>query len=397
MLELCQVHALCLSSNEAFSFEILFGRDLVSESYTVIQNILADRRALLFTTPTVARLYGGQALPRHPNIQVEVLALSERTKAIEAVLEVCRFAQEFKLDRRSVLVAFGGGVCSDVVGFAASMIRRGIAHIRVPTTLVGQIDAGIGLKTGVNFRAGKNHLGSFHPPERVLIDPAFLGTLPARELRQGLAEMVKIALVRDPALFTCLEECGLRLLRSRFRDPQAVAEHTIHRSIALMLDELSANPLENRTLERLVDMGHTFSPELESASGFILPHGDAVAIDIALTCALAVELEMLDEEDALRIVALLEQLGLPTDHKLLNATLCRRAVQSVVLHRGGRLNLVVPTTIGTADFVRDPAVVTDEVLERGLRRLRGLSIGGQWDLASPVEQQAPIAAAGMGA
>ena len=105
------------------------------------------------------------------------------------------------------------------------MVRRGIAHIRVPTTLVGQIDAGVGLKTGVNFCAGKNYLGSFHPPERVLVDPTFLGTLPARELRQGLAEMVKIALVRDPALFATLEEWGLRLLESRFRDPAAVAEH----------------------------------------------------------------------------------------------------------------------------------------------------------------------------
>jgi 3-dehydroquinate synthase len=209
--------------------------------------------------------------------------------------------------------------------------------------------------------------------------------------------MVKIALVRDPTLFACLEECGLRLLRSRFRDPQVVAEHTIHRSIALMLDELSTNPFESRTLERLVDMGHTFSPELESASGFTLPHGDAVAIDIALTCALAVELGMLDEEDALRIVALLKRLGLPTDHKLLNATLCQRAMRSVVLHRGGRLNLVVPTTIGAADFVRDLAVMTDEVLERAIRRLRGLPIRGQWDLASPVEQQAPVAAAGVGA
>jgi 3-dehydroquinate synthase len=306
-------------------------------------------------------------------------------------------AQELKLDRHSVLVAFGGGVCSDVVGFAASMIRRGIAYIRVPTTLVGQIDAGVGLKTGVNFRAGKNYLGSFHPPERVLIDPAFLGTLPARELRQGLAEMVKIALVRDPALFACLEECGGRLLQSRFCDPQAIAEHAIHRAIALMLEELGANPFENRTLERLVDMGHSFSPELESASGFTLPHGDAVAVDIALTCALAVELGMLDEEDALRIVAVLMQLGLPTNHELLDAALCRRAVRSVVLHRGGRLNLVVPTAIGSADFVRDPAIITDEVLERGLRRLRGMPVAGRWDLAAPVERQAPIAAIGAGA
>jgi len=359
----------------------------------VLQTVIANRRALLVTTPTVAHLYEDRSLPRHPDLRIAVLALSERTKSMEAVLDVCRLAQDLKLDRRSVLIAFGGGVCSDVVGFAASMIRRGIAHIRVPTTLVGQIDAGIGLKTGVNFRAGKNYLGSFHPPERVLIDPAFLASLPARELRQGLAEMIKIALVRDPALFATLEEWGLRLLESRFRDPAAVADHAIHRSIALMLAELGANPFENRTLERLVDMGHSISPELESASGFMLPHGEAVAVDIALTCALGVELRMLEEEDARRTIALLERLGLPTDHELLDVALCRRALRSAVLHRGGRLNLVVPTAIGSADFVRDPAVVTDEILERGIRRLRTIPTAHRWELVPAVTRQAHAAAA----
>src|SRR5262245_37088590 len=135
MLEQCQVRALCLSSNEAVSFDVFFAPDLANSYGARLQNVIAGRRSLLITTPTVSRLYGARALLRHTGIQVQVLALSERTKAIEAVLEVCRLAQELRLDRRSVLVAFGGGVCSDVVGFAASMIRRRIAHIRVPTTL----------------------------------------------------------------------------------------------------------------------------------------------------------------------------------------------------------------------------------------------------------------------
>jgi 3-dehydroquinate synthetase len=129
------------------------------------------------------------------------MSLSERRKIINSVLDICGAAQDFKLDRHSLLVAIGGGECSDVVGFAASIIRRGVGHVRIPTTLVGQIDAGIGLKTGVNLRCGKHFLGSFHPPEQVLIDPAFLATLPACELRQWLSEMIKIALVRDADLF----------------------------------------------------------------------------------------------------------------------------------------------------------------------------------------------------
>jgi 2-epi-5-epi-valiolone synthase len=247
---------------------------------------------------------------------------------------------------------------------------------------VGQIDAGIGLKTGVNFRTSKNFLGSFHPPEHVLVDPAFLVTLPARELRQGFAEMVKIALVRDLGLFTLLEKHGRQLLRSRFRAPVTEAELAIQRSIALMLDELAANPFENRSLERLVDMGHTFSPELESASGFTISHGDAVAIDLALTCALGVELGMLEEVSAIRVHLLLELLDLPTGHELLDVALCKRAIGSAALHRGGRLNLVMPTAIGAADFVRETEFVTDAVLEAALRRLRSLSPADSYSMAA---------------
>ena len=374
-----------LSSSELRAFTVNIVAGLADGSSDALTAAVAGRRSLLISTPTVARLYSKMpiaALTAMPGANVQILELSERAKAIEAVLQVCRLAQDLKLDRRSVLVAMGGGVCSDVVGFAASMIRRGIAHIRVPTTLVGQIDAGIGLKTGVNFHTSKNFLGSFHPPEHVLVDPTFLATLPAPELRQGFAEMVKIALVRDLGLFALLEKHGRQLLRSRFRAPVTEADLAIQRSIALMLDELAANPFENRSLERLVDMGHTFSPELESASEFTISHGDAVAIDLALTCALGVELGMIEEVNAIRVHLLLERLGLPTSHELLDVALCKRAIGFAALHRGGRLNLVMPTAIGAADFVRESEFVTDAMLEASLRRLRSWSPADPYSMAA---------------
>jgi 3-dehydroquinate synthetase len=378
-----------LSSCLERSFEVRVCADLLSKRCDALQTATAGRRLLIVTTPTVFELYGSALLAhvRHRAIEAEVLvlALGERGKTVEATLEVCARAEEIGLDRRAALVAFGGGVCSDVVGLAASLIRRGIAHVRVPTTLIGQVDAGIGLKGGVNFRSKKNYLGCFHPPAAVLVDPAFLRTLSAREIRQGMAEIVKIALIRDAELFGVLERVGTRLGESGFADPEAESRLVVRRAIALMLEELEANPYEDRSLARLVDMGHSFSPLIESASGFAVPHGDAVAIDMALTCLIAANLGHLAAGDAWRAIRLLTRLGLPTDTPLLDLALCRKAVEASLLHRGGDLNLVVPTAIGRADFVRRASDLPESVLRRSLAQLREAERGARTD-----ESQTPM-------
>ena len=365
-----------LASKLDRSFEVRSSPGLLLDGNDDLRTTVAGRRALFVTTPTVFRLYGEalQAQIGRYGIdgRVEVLELSEATKDVGSVLRVCGLARSFGLDRRAVLVAFGGGVCSDVTTFAASMVRRGIAHVRIPTTLVGQVDAGVGLKGGVNFQGAKNYLGCFHPPDAVLVDRAFLRTLPPREVGQGLAEIVKVALARDAGLFAILERLGGRLLDGRLAEPDGEGEPVVRRAIGLMLEELASNPYEDRSLARLVDLGHSFSPQIEAASGFAVPHGDAVAIDMALTCLIAADLGLLAEGDALRVVRLLAALGLPTDSPLLNLELCRMSVRACALHRGGELNLVVPTAIGRAGFLRAPSDLPEEALARGLGRLRRL-------------------------
>lgn len=365
-----------LASRLESSFEVRSSPGLLLEGSDDLRTVVADRRALFVTTPTVFRLYGEALLAQVGRLgiegRVEVLDLREGTKDIGSVLRVCGLTRSLGLDRRAVLVALGGGVCSDVTTFAASMIRRGIAHVRIPTTLVGQVDAGVGLKGGVNFQGGKNYLGCFHPPDAVLVDRTFLRTLPPREVRQGLAEIVKVALARDAALFSTLERLGERLLDGRLAEPDGEGEPVVRRAIGLMLEELAPNPYEDRSLARLVDLGHSFSPQVEAASGFAVPHGDAVAIDMALTCLVAAELGLLAGGDALRVVRLLAALGLPTDSPLLDLELCRTSVRACVLHRGGELNLVVPTAIGCAGFLRASSDLPEEVLARSLRRLRRL-------------------------
>lgn len=339
--------------------------------------MIGSRRALVVTTPTVARLYAEQLrrLVDQSAATVHVIGSGEQAKNMATVLEVCAAADGGGLRRRDLMVAFGGGICCDVVTLAASLVRRGIPYLTVPTTLVAQIDAGIGLKGGVNFEDTKNYLGCFAPPEAVVVDPRLLRTLPAVEVSCGLAEMMKIALIRDAALFADLRRHGTVFLASRLRRPHQAAGRAVVEAIALMLDELGSDCYEDGTLQRLVDFGHTFSPVLERRSGYALRHGEAVAIDMAFSCAIASSLGLLPAADSAQVLDLLIELGLPTRHPLLEPGLVRQGVEAAVAHRGGSLNLVVPTSAGTATFIEDPGGLAPSLVAAALQRLHEHAAG----------------------
>jgi 3-dehydroquinate synthase len=243
--------------------------------------------------------------------------------------------------------------------------------MRIPTTLIGQVDASVGIKAGINFHKQKNLLGCFHPPRAVIVDTAFLGTLHAMHIRQGLAEILKMALIVDRRLFEALERHGATLIDSRFQAPQALGRWIVRRSIALMLEQLQHNPYENVTLQRLVDMGHTFSPALEAASAFRLSHGEAVAVDMAFTCMIAETLGLMRRSEAELFVSLLWRLGIPVFVPTLTVDLCKAAIRAATAHRGGRLHLVIPTAIGAAQFAQTEAV-QEWVLLTALDRLQEL-------------------------
>lgn len=359
-------------------YEVRVIHGLLENEHTGLLQMLSTRRALVITTPTVHRYHGDKLqhiLERgEGHISVHVINADERNKTIDTLQEICWQAGEHNLDRNGVLIALGGGVCSDLVGFAASIIRRGISHLRIPTTLIGQVDAGIGLKTAVNFRHKKNHLGTFFAPMGVFVDPLLLATLDAAQIRQGLAEIVKMALICDYDLFERIEARGAALVCSRFQRPADDGEYIIRRSIALMLDQLGQNPYENKTFERLVDFGHTFSPLIEAASDFSIPHGIAVGIDMALTCLLSAEIGVMSKNDAMTAVDLLARLGLPIASPLVTYELCEQAMQAATAHRGGSLNLVIPHEIGKATFVRKAAEITPQALRRSIEQLHAYDV-----------------------
>ncbi|MGD9723371.1 MAG: sedoheptulose 7-phosphate cyclase [Pirellulales bacterium] len=359
------------------AYDVCLVEDLLGANSYLLARRLTQRRALVVTTPTVDRIYGGRlrnALTAWElDADVLVMPCDEASKTADKALEICQAAVERPLGRCDVLVSFGGGVVSDLVTLAASLVRRGIAHLRVPTTLIGQVDAGIGIKGGINFCGKKNILGCFHPPEEVLIDPSYLLSLGRTELTAGLAEIIKMAIVCDRPLFAQLAATAVDLLASGFAAPRESSREIIWRSCQLMLNELAPNIYEDQSYERTVDFGHTFSPKLESLSRYRLPHGYAVAADMAISAAIARELGLLPAEEFEAIVRLLLDLNLPVGSPLLDARTCLEALAEAARHRGGRPNLVVPAGIGSANFIRNLEELPLALLHEALTNLDATS------------------------
>ncbi|MFC8175189.1 sedoheptulose 7-phosphate cyclase [Streptomyces sp. NPDC057325] len=357
--------------------------EVLSPGNPALARAVGGRRVVAFTGPTVGRLYG-QPLRDYLEANLapgtwtlHTIPTGEKNKTLAMAERVCALAKAHGLDRHGVMLALGGGIVSDVVGFAASMYSRGIRYIRINTTLVGQVDVGVGVKTGVNALHTKNMFGAYHPAHASLSDPAFLSTLPLREVRCGLAEIVKMAVILDEELFRTLERYPDAFRRTGVPTPPEVERYILRTSMRLMMEELCPNLREHR-LARLVDFGHTFSPVIETAGDHRLEHGEAVAVDMALSSCLALRLGLVDERECDRIIGLLARIGLPVfDAETCTPELMARALEESWERRGRRLHLVVPLAAGKAAFVDDltdlPRDVLGLALDELARRARGFA------------------------
>jgi len=378
------LHRVNAARGETYDVVLVEDTDRIASSLLAM---LEGKRALLVTTPTVARLYGDVLYEQLRNlggdVSFMVIPARELTKRMNHVEGICLKSRELKLGRRDVLVALGGGVCTDLVTMAASLYRRGVPYIRIPTTLLGQIDGGIGIKGAVNFHDKKNLLGCFYPPERVFIVPRYLSTLSELHLSSGLAETLKAAVVCDTRLFSLVEQHAGDLMASGFQRPIPDAMEIIRLAINIMLKELETNIYENKSLKRLMDFGHTFSPALEATSGFRFTHGEAVALDICLSTALASELGILPRSDRDRIIDTIEACGLAVSTDLLDLNLSRRSLREAELHRGGRLNLVIPRRVGEGTYLETLDQVPQDAIERALSWLHARNNRGSIEVLGP--------------
>ncbi|MFE7190896.1 sedoheptulose 7-phosphate cyclase [Kitasatospora sp. NPDC057541] len=284
--------------------------------------------------------------------ETHVLLAHEQVKTMDAVFRVADRMDSFGISRRGEpVIAIGGGVLTDVVGLACSLYRRSTPFVRVPTTLIGLVDAGVGAKTGVNHGRHKNRLGSYHPAVDTLLDPAFLATLERRHIGNGLAEILKVALIKDEGLFRLLERHGRTLLDTNFQSPGA-GPAVLGRAVHGMLQELQPNLWEHR-LERLMDYGHSFSPTVEMRALPELLHGEAVCVDMALTTVVARRRGLLDAGQTERVLRLMRRLELPVWHPLMEPVTLGEALADTVRHRDGRQRLPLPRGIGAGVFVDD--------------------------------------------
>lgn len=273
-----------------------------------------------------------------------------------AVLErLCDWLLALGVTRSDHVFALGGGVVGDLVGFACSVVKRGVGFVQLPTTLLAQVDSSVGGKTAINTRAGKNLIGAFHQPSLVLIDPLVLATLPDREMRAGYAEVLKYGLLGDAAFFAWLEANGEKVLA---REPAAL-EHAIATSIAMKARIVAADERETQDLRALLNLGHTFGHALEAETGFSdrLLHGEAVAMGMVLAARYSARRGAISAADAARATAAIAAAGLPAHLPALGLACDGAALVDHMRHdkkaEGRTLPFLLLRRLGEAHVARD--------------------------------------------
>ena len=320
-------------------------------------------KAIVVTEKNVAR----HVLPTLANgldgIQLETITLEpgEGTKSWEQLAQLCDALLIAGVERSDHIIALGGGVIGDLTGFAAAIIKRGCHFVQIPTTLLAQVDSSVGGKTAINSNVGKNMIGAFHQPERVLIDPELLDTLPLREMRAGYAEVLKYGLISDFKFFEWCEANAGAVIAGN-RECQVRAIETSVRAKAAIVE---ADEREMRDLRALLNLGHTFGHALEAETGFSarLLHGEAVAVGMALAFRFSARMGLCSMQDAERVVAHIRSIGLPDSP---SASGIRASGEGLVEHMmhdkkmsGGTLPFILARGIGQA-YV-DKSVSLDDV------------------------------------
>jgi 3-dehydroquinate synthase len=347
------------------SYPIVIGRGVLAQIGDWLERLSLGRKVAVISNPSVADTYGGALLDslRRAARAVELLAVpaGEQSKSLAEAERLYLELARLRLDRSSVVVALGGGVVGDLAGFVAATYLRGIAYVQAPTTLLAQVDASVGGKTAVDLPVGKNLVGAFHQPSLVLADMDTLATLPPRELRAGLAEVIKYGVIADAALFDMLECDPDPVLAA---DPNTLIE-LVKRSCEIKADVVTQDERESG-LRAILNFGHTLGHAVEALSGYTdLLHGEAVAIGMTAAAEIAARLGMLDRPAVNRLRRLIERYGLPTE---VPPSLDREAIiQTMQLDKktqDGRLQFVLPTRIGAVEIGCDvPESLVREVLE----------------------------------
>lgn len=333
------------------SYDIAIAPGNIDRLGPKMQPLNLGKKVLVVSNPEIFGHYGERAIASLTQANFDAahctIPAGEQYKTLDILKTIYDAALEHRMERSSTMVALGGGVIGDMTGFAAATWLRGLNVVQVPTSLLAMVDAAIGGKTGVNHPQGKNLIGAFHQPRLVLIDPEVLATLPEREFRGGMAEVIKYGVIWDESLFVKLEKSN-RLNRMGDLDDGLLLE-ILQRSCQSKADVVGKDEKE-AGLRAILNYGHTVGHAVESLTGYTaVIHGEAVAIGMVAASRLAVELGMWDEECDRRQLILIEKAGLPTRlpggldiEKIL---ICLQTDKKV---KGGKVRFVLPTGVGAA-------------------------------------------------
>lgn len=334
------------------NYPVYFSNNLFCDSNVLkrLSVLCKNKSILIVLDENISKIYG-QKIKKYfklisNNVYFTTLKTAEKNKNMSSVLKMCDHAKKIGLRRDSIFIAIGGGITMDIVGFSAYLYRRKINYIRIPTTLVGMIDAGVGIKVGVNFDNSKNFLGGYYAPKAVFNAQVFLKTVNEGEIRSGLYEMLKMAIIRDPSLFETIKNNYANFIQKKLNSK---TENAIKISAFLMMDELQGNLYESN-LKRKVDFGHTFSQFLEIESKFKIPHGQAVGIDILISTHLSLQRKLITKVEFDKIVKLIQEIGFSNKYNLPKSTGIYNSLEEIKKHRAGNLNLVLPNKIGSCVF-----------------------------------------------
>jgi len=306
-----------------------------------------DTSVVIVTNPTVAGYHLDKLLASVTATQLNVVTIpdGEGYKTLATVEGILNECFEHKLDRKSLLIAFGGGVIGDMTGFTASLYQRGIDFIQIPTTLLSQVDASVGGKTGVNNKYGKNLIGAFYQPKAVYIDPEFLKTLPPREFAAGIAEIVKMAVMFDKSYF--------KFLQSADFTNEETLKQVIKKSVELKAWVVNQDEKE-AGIRAVLNYGHTFGHVVENETNYTTYlHGEAVSIGIIMANALAVELGMFTEEESAEVKGLLEKASLPTEYVIKDVNAFYEHFFLDKKSAKGSIKFILPQGLGHHKIVSD--------------------------------------------
>ncbi len=341
------------------SYDIIIGTSILDGGNTEVEEVaslIKKRTCLIVTDTNVGRLYldaVANAIRKSGagSVVTCTFPAGEPSKCLDTVKWLYTRAVEARLDRKSLVIALGGGVVGDTAGFLAATFMRGIGYIQIPTSLVALVDSSVGGKTGVDLPEGKNLVGAFHQPLAVIADTGTLATLPDRELRCGLAEVVKYGVILDASFFAYLEANAARLA-----DPAAdVYPVIVNRCCEIKAEIVRADEFDHGT-RALLNYGHTFGHALETLSGYgRFTHGEAIAIGMSMAAEVAnrrtpctTATELMSRQDAL-----FEAIGLPTRVRGFSPQEILVAMQTDKKNEGGRIRLILASQLGAAGIADD--------------------------------------------